>query len=31
VAADIVTDTRTVLSFLLKPLRLIQDQALTEA
>ncbi|MFW5642250.1 MAG: HlyD family type I secretion periplasmic adaptor subunit [Roseicyclus sp.] len=31
VSADIVTDTRTVLSFLLKPLRLLQDQALTEA
>lgn len=31
VSADIVTDTRTVLSFLLKPLRLIQDRAMTEA
>ena len=31
VSADIVTDTRNVMSFLLKPLRLLQDRALTEA
>jgi HlyD family type I secretion membrane fusion protein len=31
VSADIVTDTRNVLSFLLKPIRVLQDQAMTEA